>query len=411
MYLDYFNLKTKPFALSTDPRFLWAGANQRQALATLSYGLKENRGIVVLSGEFGTGKTTLVSAFVQSLDDTVLVAQLPEPGTDPAHFRLAVAAGFGLRIANPNLEALMEALTRLADDQREYRPPFVLTIDEAQGLTAAMQHDLLRLTNREYQDHRLLHILLVGQNEIYQRVARATRPALQNQFSATCRLYPLSESDIADYINLRLRIAGARRALFSDDAVRLIHAFSRGVPRAINLVCDSALSQAAMKGADKVDAETVDLCRDRFQFAIRDHWLAQEVSARDLATLPTEPQIVHPVSIWRRLGHAAAVLLLFAIVGFLFYGTFKNTALVQNTVNAWVSSAAEFFSPLRPSAYPALPEQPAPGEASQNEATFPVIGQRPLLEQDLPSKAQQSPTETVAAPQAVASPTDDAKEI
>ena len=411
MYLDDFHLKTKPFELRTEPRFLWVGANQRHALATLSYGLQENRGIVVLSGEFGTGKTTLVNAFVQSLDDTVLVAQLPDPGADPAHFRLAVAKGFGLQIAKPDLEGLMEALTRLADNQRCYRQSLLLVIDEAQGLTAVMQDDLLHMASREYRGHRLLHILLVGQNEIYQWAAKAKRDALQNQFSATCRLYPLSGNETAAYINLRLRVAGAVRSLFGDDAVRLIHSFSRGVPRAINLVCDAALLHASMEGADKVDAQIVDLCKERFQLAIREHWLTPEVSVRDLTTLPTEPQMIQQDRFWRHLGLSAFALLLVAVAGFWYYGAVIDTSLRQEREVSTKSSAVKPFPPPILSSYSESLEQVAPTETSQQAAAKPFVGQPIEAEQNSPLKPQAPPTETVAAPRPDASPTGDAEEI
>ena len=360
MYLDHFNLKTKPFALSTDPRFLWAGANQRQALATLSYGLQENRGIVVLSGEFGTGKTTLVNAFIQSLDDTVRVAQLSEPGGDPAHLRASVAGGFGIRIENHSREGLTEGLIRLAEDRQGYRQRLLLVIDEAQGLTAEMQADLLHLACLENQGHRLLHILLVGQNEIFQWAVSATREAFLSQVSASCRLYPLNEHETADYIDLRLRVAGARRPLFDEGAASAIHCFSRGVPRAINLMGDYALMHAHLKEADRVDAEMVGICKDRFQIATIDDGGAPEVTVRDLTTLPTEPQPPLRGKIPRGLGLAAPILLLLILAGFWRYMGSNNASLNRDTAHSIKSPAAEISPPFRPTSHPAPLGPPTP---------------------------------------------------
>ena len=404
MYLDHFNLKTKPFALSTDPRFLWAGAIQRQALATLSYGLHENRGIVVLSGEFGTGKTTLVNAFVQSLDYTVRTAQLPEPGTDLRLFRRSVAEGFGIGAEDPDLEALMEALARLADDQQDYQGRFLLIIDEAQRLTAEMQADVLRLACREHRDRRLLHILLVGQDDIYQWAASPSRDALIHQVSATCRLYPLSESETTAYINLRLRVAGAVRPIFEEAAVTAIRSFSNGVPRTINLVCDFVLLHAHLKGAEEVDAEMVELCKDRFQIAILDNGSTPEVTVRDLATLPAEPPTPHLGRFRSRLGLVTPVLLLFLAVGFWHYKTSNNPPMSGDKAATEKSPAPESSPSLQPSSGPAPSgPPPIPAVEAQKAATLPFAEPRPpkreasLKEERLPTVEAIDPQQTAPA--------------
>ena len=203
-----------------------------------------------------------------------------------------------------------------------------------------MQADLLHLACLEDHGHRLLHILLVGQNEIFQWVASATREAFLSQVSATCRLYPLNESETADYIDLRLRVAGARRPLFDEGAASAIHYFSRGVPRAINLMGDYALLHAHLKEADRVDAEMVGICKDRFQIATIDDGSAPEVTVRDLTTLPTESQPPLRSKIPRGLGLAAPILLLLILAGFWRYMASNNASLNRDTVHSMNSPAA-----------------------------------------------------------------------
>jgi general secretion pathway protein A len=403
MYLDHFNLKTKPFALSTDPRFLWAGANQRQALATLSYGLQENRGLVVLSGEFGTGKTTLVNAFVQSLDDTVRVAHLSEPGTDLAQFILAVAEGFGIQIESTDLEGLTEGLIHLAEDQQGYQQRLLLIIDEVQGLTAEMQGDVLHLARLEAQGQRLLHILLVGHCEIYQWAASAAREAFLDQVSATCRLYPLNASETEAYIDFRLRVAGAGRTIFGERAVSAIHAFSRGVPRVINLMCDFALLHAHLKDAEVVDAEMVGICKDRFQIATLDDGDTSEVTVRDLTTLPTERGRPDRRKFWRGLGLAVSVVLFLILVGYWYYEASIPTSLTQEKVDLKHSPPLESFPPFRTPPYPAPLRQTNHAAASQKAAALSFSGQQSEARQIGPLKVHRSPTETVADPQPAAS--------
>lgn len=404
MYLDYFKLKDKPFALSTDPRFLWAGANQRQALATLTYGLKENRGIVVLGGEFGVGKTTLVNAFVQRLDDRVGLFRLNEPGADLAEFRLAVAEGFGIRIANPHKEGLAETFLRLEDDHPCYQKRLLLIIDEAQRLTAEMQADVLRLAQLENEGARRLHIVLVGQNEIYHWADSTTREALLSQVSATCRLYSLNGSETAAYIDLRLRVAGAKRPLFEKEAVNAIHNISGGVPRAINLICDFSLMQAHMNGADKVDAKMVDICKDRFQITAIGDEAALEVSERALTLLPTKPQTLNRRKLSRGLGLSMPVLLVLLAAGFWFVGGSDKTTASRDAANSAPSQAMHASPPLSSAPSHLLPERPSANNSPRKAATSPFANRPPEAEQAALRKT--SPDTSAPNPETIFSPSD-----
>ncbi len=307
MYLSHFNIKEKPFTLSTDPRFLWVGANQRQALLTLTYGLRENEGLVVLGGQFGTGKTTLVNAFVQGLGEDVIVARLSEPGSDPAIFLQTVARGFGIRPAIKTIDHLARALARLEKAGRPRQK--LLIIDEAQRLIPELQDELLRLAQLRRAQSRLIHILLVGENELYQWLTGPTREAFIQEVSATCKVHPLRAHETAAYIDHRLHTAGAGRTPFTPDAVREIHAFSQGVPRTINLICDYSLLHAHLENLDQVDAPAVAVCKDRFQIASLPDATSAETVGHDLsAVAAAEPPK-------RRSLQRTAILLLLLVAG------------------------------------------------------------------------------------------------
>ena len=319
MYLAHFNFKERPFALSTDPRFLWIGANQRQALATLRYGLAENRGLVLLGGEFGAGKTTLVNAFAKELDDDVLVARLSEPGPSRADFFKNLARGFGLKPGIAQRKELIAALTRLAADRQGQPQRWLLIIDEAQGLSADVLEEVLELAQQSHRGRRRFHIILVGQNEVYQWIAGAAREAFIEQVSATCKIHPLSAGETAAYIDHRLNIAGAGRTPFTEDAIQAIHAFSRGIPRTINLICDFALLHAHLEDANQVDSRMVSASKDRFQIVNLPAPAPEEALESDLSLLVADAQPDRRSRSWRSMRLSAVLLLLLAVGGYLTY--------------------------------------------------------------------------------------------
>lgn len=320
MYLEHFDLKTNPFTLKTDPQFLWVGSNQRQALATLAYGLQENRGIVVLGGEFGTGKTTLVNHFVTTLEGDVRVALLPEPGNSPEELLQALAGGFGVHGNPKSQEDLTTALRRLADDGEGRKRLLLLIIDEAQRLTAAMLEEVLHLARIDHRGSRLIHILLVGQNEVYQWLTGTTHATFIEEVSAACNLHPLSAAETAAYIEHRLKTAGAVRTPFAEDAIQTIHTVSRGIPRTINLACDFTLLQAHLKGFDRVDAELVLGFTGRFQITGLAEKEGSAVTVREIAPLPAAPNAERPSKDRPRRRLWAPLLLALSIAGgYLYY--------------------------------------------------------------------------------------------
>ncbi len=361
MYLSHFNIKEKPFTLSTDPRFLWVGPNHRQALSTLTYGLQESEGLVVLGGEFGPGKTTLVNAFVKGLDVDVIVAQLPEPGSDPALFRQTVARGFGIKPKIKRNDHLAEALAGLEDDGR--RRKRLLIIDEAQRLIPELQAELLRLAASRQGQSRLIHILLVGQNELYQWLTGPAREAFVKAVSATCKVHPLREAETAAYIDHRLHIAGAGRTPFTPDAIHEIYVFSQGVPRTINLICDYSLLHAHLKNLDQVDAPTVTACKDRFQIASFAEGETKENVHYDLAPVASETSRPGRSAPRRVLPRTALLVLLLLVAGIYFHHDSR-----RQPKNTRAASVLELSPPpaVNPSRQPEAQPGPVPAFPASN---------------------------------------------
>ncbi|MGD9251992.1 MAG: AAA family ATPase [Desulfobacterales bacterium] len=365
MYLAHFNIKERPFALSTDPRFLWIGANHRQALATLRYGLEENRGIVLLGGEFGAGKTTLINAFAKELDDDVLVGRLSEPGPSQADFFKDLSRCFGLKPDIAQREELIAALTRLVHDRQGRPQRWLLIIDEAQGLSAEVLEEVLELAQLADRGRRRFHIILVGQNEVYQWMAGSVREAFIEQVSATCKIHPLSAGETAAYIDHRLNIAGAGRTPFTEDAIQAIHAFSRGIPRTINLICDFALLHAHLEDADQVDSRMVSASKDRFQIVNLPAAPPDEAIEMDLSPLVADARPSRPTRFWRSMRLSAVWLLVLVVGGYLAYDDGRLDPLTRQA------------QILRQYVLPPTPLKPSPIEAPAT-AAMPA----PVLESD-----------------------------
>ncbi len=259
LYNKHFNLTQAPFSITPDPRFLYMSQRHQEALAHLLYGTGEDGGFVQLTGEVGTGKTTLVRALLESHLERVDVALILNPRLTVEEFvastcdELGVHYGNGVSTLKPMIDALNQHLlaTHVAGRQT------VLIVDEAQNLTVEVLEQVRLLTNLETSRHKLLRIILVGQPELQLALERHDLRQLAQRITARYHLTPLSRSDVGGYIAHRLRVAGGRPDLFTEASVRAVHKRSGGVPRLINVICDRAMLGAYAEGASHIDRRTV----------------------------------------------------------------------------------------------------------------------------------------------------------
>lgn len=246
MYADYFGLDEPPFSIAPDPRYLFLSDQHKEALAHLAYGASVGNGFIQLTGEIGTGKTTLVRRLLVELPEGVEIAFIFNPEVSPQGLLRSILAELGLPRLAPEADraALAEQLYRhlLAAHARGRR--VVLVIDEAQRLSAEVLEEVRLLTNFETDRRKLLNVILVGQPELRETLARADLRQLAQRITARYHLGPLALAEADAYIRHRLRLAGAPGRIFRPRAVRSIHKHSRGIPRLINLICDRALMAA-----------------------------------------------------------------------------------------------------------------------------------------------------------------------
>lgn len=259
MYERHFGLDELPFRLTPDPRFLFLSSQHRDVLAHLEVGLGDSSGLVCITGDVGTGKTTLLRRFLAGLPPGTPTAYLFNPILDPLEFLRAVSAEFGLPAASQSARALVDGLNHYLLTQRRGRGRGILVVDEAQGLTVEVLEQLRLLTNLETETEKLLCIVLAGQPQLAKLLARPDLVQLNQRITLRWHLGPLSREETAAYVQHRLRVAGAEQCkrLFTTAALELVYRYSGGVPRLINLICHRALLAAYACGGHRVTDRAV----------------------------------------------------------------------------------------------------------------------------------------------------------
>jgi general secretion pathway protein A len=258
MYLTFYGLAEKPFNATPDPRFLYMTPGHREALAQLQYGVQERKGFIVLVGQVGTGKTTLLHALWQRLESQsamsfVVNSTLPFDG-----LLEYVLADFGITKAGESRAQRLIALNHFLIARQRVGQNSVLIIDEAQNLDASTLEQIRLLSNFETPTSKLLQILMVGQPELKTKLNLPELRQLKQRVGLRCQIPPLTVEETRAYIRTRLRIAGARDlALFDDAAVDRISAYAGGIPRLINTVCDHCLLFGYADQKRKIDRSIV----------------------------------------------------------------------------------------------------------------------------------------------------------
>jgi general secretion pathway protein A len=244
MYTSFFGLNEKPFSITPDPRYLFMSERHGEALAHLVYGVKESGGFVQLTGEVGTGKTTLVrSLLLNRMPDNADVAVVLNPQITAQEFLLTICEELGIAIPEPrdSIKALTDALNRhLLSAHAEGRRT-ILVVDEAQNLAPAVLEQVRLLTNLETAKQKLLQIILIGQPELRELLARNDLRQLAQRITGRYHLEPLTREETAHYVEHRLRVAGALGEVIDNAAKKEVFRLSQGVPRLINVICDRAL--------------------------------------------------------------------------------------------------------------------------------------------------------------------------
>ncbi len=266
MYESFYGLSELPFELTANPKFLFLNESQREALSTLQYGLFSAKSLTVLVGEAGTGKTTLIQAALESdRCRHVRAVYLNNPTLGPDDFIRLLARKLNLGTeAGESKPLLLERLEVLLGERRAAGQTTALVIDEAQRLSIETLEEIRLLANIETPSAKLLPLVLAGQPELAARLEEPNLRQLKQRVTLRSHLQPFGLADTAGYIASRIKtVGGAPNLMFSLGAIKLIHAYSGGIPRTINVICDNALVNGMALGRSRVDrANVVEVSRD-----------------------------------------------------------------------------------------------------------------------------------------------------
>jgi general secretion pathway protein A len=253
MYLEHYNLVEFPFNITPDPRFLYYAPHHREAYDHLMYGITQRKGFIELTGEVGSGKTTLCRALLSSLGDNVQTALILNPSLTETQLLRAMLNDFGLEPRGRDRLSYIECLNDFLLDHYHEGINVALLIDEAQDLTPQVMEQVRLLSNLETDQHKLIQIVLCGQPELKKRLNRPDLRQLRQRITVRYYLPPLTVDETANYIKHRLWVAGPEStAVFSAGAVKAVHRYAQGCPRLINAVCDNALLAGYVNGAHTI---------------------------------------------------------------------------------------------------------------------------------------------------------------
>ncbi len=260
MYLSYYNLKVKPFQISADPEFLWLGEKYKEALATLKYATLENKGFFLLTGDVGTGKTTLINALINSLGKETIVAKVSYPGLNTLEFFNFIANEFKMNKVFSNKGDFLVHLDNFLNNAYENNKKILVIIDEAQCLKQELLNDIRLLSNIERQNTKLINLFFVGNNEFNDILLETANSNLRQRITIKYHIDALTENEVAEYVRYRLKIAGSEQDIFTSGAIHQIFSFSGGCPRLINIICDHALLTGYSSGEKTIDAGILKEC-------------------------------------------------------------------------------------------------------------------------------------------------------
>ena len=299
MYLAYYGLREAPFSPTPDPKFLFQSSRHREALAQLIYGVRERKGFIVLTGEIGTGKTTLLRTLLERLDSTTPVAYIHNSALGIEGLLEYMLQDWGVKsTGSTHAQRLFELNEFLIDQHRQGRAP-VLVVDEAQNLSIEALEAVRLLSNFETTHQKLMQILLVGQPELRDKLNAPELRQLKQRVALRCHIGPLSPEETRLYIRHRLRVAGATdTGLFTDGAVQKITEYSGGVPRLVNIVCDHCLLSGYADSKRRIDAAVVDETIEYLEDGERPQWKRK----RQMSLVPS------PSALWAARGGVAALV-------------------------------------------------------------------------------------------------------
>jgi len=347
LYADFYNLKEQPFNLTLTPRFLYLGEVHKEALAVLTYGVVQRKGFVLLTGETGTGKSTMIHALLANLNHDTRCVYLPNPLLSAEDFMGYLArTAFGETLAVPSKSEFLFAFEHFLKETLEHQKNFVLIIDEAQDASLELLEEIRLLSNMGTAENKQINILLVGQPELNEKLNQPGCRALLQRIGTRYHMHPLDLKATEEYIAAALEMAGAQNPgeILPSKVIKAIHAYAEGYPRMINILADNVLLLGYSRGEKKVTASMVKECYDELRPEMAPSADETEASIHPEAIKEAAPRVRRPFK-W------AAVLVIIA-------------ALVAFSMSPYGKAVVERLTQLIPVSYFATPNDPGQGQGS-----------------------------------------------
>ena len=267
MYLDFFNLTSYPFQLAPDSDFLYPSKAHARAKAYLEYAIWNRDGFVVITGAIGSGKTILVKKLLSELPPSVVAAKISQTQVNEIEFLRLLHSEFGIESFNSDKAELLNTLKTFLLDQHEQHNQVVLIVDEAQNLAKRVLEEIRLLSGLDNQNESLLNVILLGQSELGEKLDLPNMQQLAQRLKLRFHIKPLSRLEAAEYIEHRLKVAGAPSpGLFPPETIPLIYRYTGGVPRLINVLCDTVLTAAFVENTERVSTHLVNLAIEELQW-------------------------------------------------------------------------------------------------------------------------------------------------
>ncbi len=289
MYESYFNLRVKPFELLPDPKFIYLSKSHKKALTYLDYGIRERAGFILLTGEVGSGKTTLIRNLLDKHYEQTVLSKIFNTRATSEQLLAMINDDFGLPTQGKDKVTLIRDLNDFLVDQYARGNHPILIIDEAQNLSPDLLEEVRMLSNLEAADSKLLQIILVGQPELRAILSTPDMRQLRQRIGISCHLQALTQEDTEHYIMHRLEVAGNASAVdFSPESLDIVFRYSKGVPRLINIICDFLLLSAF---AEETTEISIDMVRDIIGDLDFDsqYWSAATIPAEEMGLTNNDP--------------------------------------------------------------------------------------------------------------------------
>jgi type II secretory pathway predicted ATPase ExeA len=278
MYETYYGFREKPFNIAPDPDFLYLSPKHRNAISSLDFGLMEESGIILFTGDIGTGKTTIIRHMLKKIGNEFIVAVVDNTNVDGDQLLGHILHGFGLMYHTDNKAATLEELTRFLSKMRAGKARPLLIIDEGQCLSHGALEEVRLLSNLQEGNKALLQIMLVGQPELNAKLNAPSMAALSQRVTVNYHLKPFDREETGHYIVHRLTTAGGHPSLFTDAAIDLVHRTTGGIPRAINIISHAALVYGFADDKTRIDTPVLEeILQDSENSGLGiDRWMKQE---------------------------------------------------------------------------------------------------------------------------------------